>query len=260
MSLPFPLPSVPGVEFDLITVSLILGVFFMGGLGKGAIGFGLPIIVISLLSSFVPVTFGVALNVIPPIILNLWQATHKASVVSNAKRIWPVLLGLAVGVTFTTLIITGVSPKLMLGVTGVVILIFCANSLWGISFSIPAHRETPIGLVVGALCGILGGMTSVSVPPFLAFLVSLKLDKDVFVSTLGLYFVIASFCLIVAFSSVGLLTLAYIPLALACTAVTAVGMWCGIKVRNRLDQKKFYNAVLLMMALISLNLIRRAVF
>lgn len=255
-----PFPTVPGVEFDAATVSLILAVFFLGGLGKGAIGFGLPIIVISLLSSFVPVSFGIALNVIPPIILNVWQATHKASVVTNAKRIWPVLLGLAVGIGVTSFIISDVPPKLILGFTGVVILIFCVNSMWGISFSIPKNREKPIGLVIGSISGVMGGLTSVSVPPFLAFLVALKLDKDTFVSTLGLYFVIASFCLIIAFSSVGLLTSAFIPLALTCTAVTAVGMWCGLKLRKKLDQKKFYNAVLAMMALISLNLIRRAVF
>jgi len=253
-------PTVPGVEFDAVTISLILAVFFLGGLGKGAIGFGLPIIVISLLSSFVPVSFGIALNVIPPVLLNMWQATHKASVVSNAKRIWPVLLGLASGIALTTVFITDVSPKLILGVTGAVILVFCINSKWGMTFNIPANRETPIGLVIGSICGVMGGLTSVSVPPFLAYLVALKLDKDTFVSTLGLYFVIASLCLIIAFGSVGLLTPAFIPLALTCTAVTAVGMWCGLKVRDKLDQKKFYNAVLLVLGLISLNLIRRAVF
>ncbi len=253
-------PSVPGVEFDALTVAMILAVFFVGGLGKGAIGFGLPIIVISLLSSFVPVSFGIALNAIPPVLLNVWQATHKASVVSNARRIWPVLLGLGLGIAATTFIVTDVSPNLLLGFTGLVILVFCANSIWGMSFTIPKKREKPLGLIIGSLCGILGGLTSVSVPPFLAFLVSLKLPKDEFVSTLGLYFVTASVCLIIAFSSVGLLTLAFIPLATACTAVTAIGMWCGIKVRDKLDQKKFYNAVLAMLALISLNLVRRAVF
>ncbi|NQW00475.1 MAG: sulfite exporter TauE/SafE family protein [Rhodospirillales bacterium] len=253
-------PVVEGVEFNSLTVSLILAVFFVAGLAKGAIGFGLPIIAISLLSSFIPVSVGLALNVIPPVILNVWQATHKASLASNAKRIWPVLLGLAAGIALTTQIITGVPPQLILGMVGVVILLFCINSRWGMQLTVPKNREKPYGLLTGLICGIMGGLTTVSVPPFLAFLVTLGLNKDEFVSTLGLYFVFASICLIAAFSFVGLLNATFIPFALACTAVAGLGMWCGFKIRNRLDQKKFYNAVLVMMALISLNLIRRAVF
>ena len=252
------LPTIDGVEINAITVALILVVFFVAGLGKGAIGFGLPIIAISLLTSFVPVSFGLALNVIPPVILNVWQATHKASVTKNAKRIWPVLLGLTVGIALTSQLIIGVSPRLILGFVGAVILLFCINSIWGIKLTIPNTREKPYGLLTGLICGVLGGLTTVSVPPFIAFLVGLNLDKDEFVSTLGLYFVIASICLITAFTAIGILNATFIPLALMCTVIAALGMWCGIKIRHRLDQKKFYNAVLIMLALVSLNLVRRA--
>ncbi len=147
---------------------------------------------------------------------------------------------------------------MILGAVGVVILLFCINSVWGIKLNIPRNREKPYGLVIGSICGVLGGLTTVSVPPFLAFFVSLNLDKDEFVSTLGLYFITASVFLIIAFSAVGILDATYVPLALVCTAVTAVGMWCGFKIRDRLDQKKFYNAVLIMLALISCSLIYRA--
>lgn len=254
------LPTINGVEVNSVTIALILVVFFIAGLGKGAIGFGLPIIAISLLTSFVPVSFALALNVIPPVLLNVWQATYKASVTKNAKRIWPVLLGLASGIALTTQIITDISPRFILGFVGIVILLFCINSIWGVKLNIPKNRKKPYGLLTGIICGVLGGLTTVSVPPFLAFLVTLKLEKDEFVSTLGLYFVTASICLIAAFSVIGILNVTFVPLALLCTAITAAGMWCGFKIRNRLDQKKFYNAVLIMLALVSLNLVRRAIF
>ena len=89
---------------------------------------------------------------------------------------------------------------------------------------------------------------------------ALRLQKDDFVSVLGLYFVFASATLIIAYSAIGLLNTTFIPLALACTAVGAIGMFIGQKIRNRLNQKKFYNAVLIVLALISLNLIRRSIF
>ena len=253
-------PTFAGIDFDIQIISLIFTAFFVGGLCKGAIGFGLPIVVISLLSMFVPVSFGIALNVIPPVILNMWQSTHKASVTKNFMQFWPVFLGLVAGIAIATLFIVGLPPKLVLGTVGVVILVFCANSVWGISITFPKSRKKPYGFVTGILCGIMGGVTSVSVPPLIVYLTALKLQKDDFVSVLGLYFVFASASLIVAFSSIGWLNSTFIPLALACTAIAAVGMFLGQIIRNRLDQKKFYNGVLLVLALISLNLIRRAIF
>ena len=253
-------PTFSGIDFDIQIISLIFTAFFVGGLCKGAIGFGLPIVVISLLSMFVPVSFGIALNVIPPVILNMWQSTYKASVTKNFTHFWPVFLGLVAGIAVATLFISGLPPNLILGTVGVVILVFCANSVWGIPITFPKSRKKPYGFVTGILCGIMGGVTSVSVPPLIIYLTALKLQKDDFVSVLGLYFVFASASLIIAFSSIGLLNITFIPLALACTAIAAVGMFLGQIIRNRLDQKKFYNAVLLVLALISLNLIRRAIF
>ena len=232
----------------------------MGGLCKGAIGFGLPIVVISLLSMFVPVSFGIALNVIPPFILNIWQSTHNASITKNFMQFWPIFLGFVLGVSAATSLIMILSPNLILGVVGVVILGFCANSLWGISVTISKKQKKTYGLLTGALCGIMGGLTSVSVPPLIVFLTALKLQKDDFVSVLGLYFVFASATLITAYSAMGLLNATFIPLALACTTVGAIGMFFGQKIRTTLDQKKFYNGVLIVLALISLNLIRRSIF
>ena len=253
-------PAFPGIDFDIQIILMIFAAFFVGGLCKGAIGFGLPIVVISLLSMFVPVSFGIALNVIPPFILNIWQSTHKASVTKNFMQFWPIFLGLVLGVFTATLFIVGLSPNLILGAVGIVILGFCVNSLWGISITIPKKREKSYGLLTGALCGIMGGLTSVSVPPLIVFLTALRLQKDDFVSVLGLYFVFASATLIIAYSTIGLLNTTFIPLALTCTAVGAIGMFIGQKIRNKLDQKKFYNAVLIVLALISLNLIQRSIF
>ncbi len=254
------LPIVPGVEFDAQLLSLIFGAFFLGGLIKGAIGFGLPIVVISLLSMFVPVSFGIALNVIPPSILNIWQAVYKATPIKNLKRFWPLFLGFVFGAFASTTFITGLSPDLILASVGVVILAFCANSVWGITLTVPPEKEKLYGLIAGLIAGVMGGLTSISVPPVIMFLVALGLQKDEFVSVLGLYFITASLCLIAAYSKIGLLDTSFIPLALVCVVVTAAGMWCGQLVRGRLDQKKFYNAVLIVLAIISLNLLRRAIF
>lgn len=253
-------PDVTGIVFDPPTVWLIFISFFVGGLCKGAIGFGLPIVGISFLSIFLPIDFALPLNIIPPLFLNIWQATYKASVVSNFKRFWLVFLGFGVGVSIASALIVNLPTNLILGMVGAVILLFCVNSVWGFAFTIPERREKPYGLLTGVLCGLMGGMTTVSVPPLIAYLTGLRLLKDEFVSVLGLYFFIASLILIISYGRVGLLDWSFLPLGLACTAVTAVGMRFGQLIRKRLDQKKFYNAVLAVLALISLNLLYRAIF
>ena len=84
-------PAFPGIDFDIQIILMIFAAFFVGGLCKGAIGFGLPIVVISLLSMFVPVSFGIALNVIPPFILNIWQQPTQviSSCVRDVRKLQP---------------------------------------------------------------------------------------------------------------------------------------------------------------------------
>jgi len=242
------------------TVLLVFGAFYMGGLSKGAIGFGLPIIVISLLSMFVPINIAIALNVMPPLILNVWQATHKASVTRNIGRFWPVLAGFIGGAAAGAYLLSGFDPDFVLGIVSITVLLFCLSSLLGKSGSIAPQHAKMFGVLSGLVGGVMGALTSISGPAFITYLVALDLKKDDFVASLGLLFIFSSLCLIAAFSAVGLIDQSFIPLALACTAVTAVGMACGQLVRKYLDQQKFQRAVMVMLAVIALNLLRRAIF
>ncbi len=245
---------------DAVTVFLVFGAFFVGGLSKGAIGFGLPIIVVSLLSMIVPINIAIALNVMPPLILNIWQATHKASIINNTRRFWPVLAGFVGGAAVGAYLISGLNPTLMLGIVGATILLFCLSSLLGKTGNIPSEKMKEFGVLTGLVGGVLGALTSISGPAFIMYLVALGLKKDDFVASLGLLFIFSSLCLIAAFSVVGLIDQTFIPLALACTAATAVGMACGQLVRAHLDQQKFQRAVMVMLTIIALNLLRRAIF
>ncbi len=260
MMMAVPEPLTLNGTLDTVTVLLIFAAFYVGGLSKGAIGFGLPIIVVSLLSIIVPINIAIALNVMPPLILNIWQATHKASIVRNVGRFWPVLAGFIGGAAIGAYLLSGLDPALVLGIVGATVLLFCLSTLIGKTGNIPPEKAKKFGLLSGLVGGVMGALTSISGPAFITYLVALGLKKDDFVASLGLLFIFSSLSLITAFTAVGLIDQTFIPLALACTAATALGMTCGQLVRKHLDQQKFQRAVVVMLSILALNLLRRAIF
>ena len=61
------------------TLSLVFGAFFLGGLVKGMIGFGLPLIAVSVLAHFLPPPLVFRICVVPPFFLNILQVGSVAA-------------------------------------------------------------------------------------------------------------------------------------------------------------------------------------
>ena len=78
--------------FDLTTVLVVSGAFFIAGAVKGVIGLGLPMVSLALLTVALDLRTAMALLVVPSLVANLWQS----AVGGNAKvilcRLWPFLV------------------------------------------------------------------------------------------------------------------------------------------------------------------------
>lgn len=236
------------------------GAFFMGGIVKGLAGFGLPLIVISLTSTFMPIEVALAINVIPPFLLNVWQSGGIDAATETWRRYSPVLIALPIGIAVGAASAAALDANWLVGAVGAVTVTFCVSQFagWRLQMS-PAH-VAPTGLATGLVSGFLGSLTTVTGPPLVMYLLAAKAPPDVFKSALGLFFSAVGIMLVVAFSSIGFLSL---PLACIGTLITlpaAVGMWLGRNLSRRIDAKVFRTVVLALLALLGLNLLRRAVF
>ena len=64
----------------------------IGGVVKGTIGVGLPVVVIAVLSNFLPVPLVLALVTVPILLTNLWQVMEAGKPMVPLRRFWPMIV------------------------------------------------------------------------------------------------------------------------------------------------------------------------
>lgn len=159
--------------------ALALSVAFIAGVVKGMVGFAMPMILISGLSSVISPELALAGLILPTLITNGMQALRQ-----GPRAAWESLLKFR-GYLGTLLIVLILSAQLirvipvevMLLIIGVPIVIFAATQLAGIPLRIasPPTRATEIG--IGAFAGFIGGLSGVWGPPTVAYLTALDTPK-----------------------------------------------------------------------------------
>src|SRR5580658_10727019 len=79
----------------------IAAVFLLAGFVKGVIGLGLPTVSMGLLAVAMAPAHALAIVIVPGILTNIWQTFVGPYFLGIVRRLWPLLLGLAVGIRLT---------------------------------------------------------------------------------------------------------------------------------------------------------------
>jgi len=244
----------------LDVLPLVFAAFAIGGTIKGMLGFGLPLVTMSLLSAFLDVPTAVALNALPVLLSNLFQANRGGLLVSTVRRFWPLLITLAAGTWAGATLIVVLDPRWLLGVLGVIVVSFCAISHYRPGLKMPLRAERPAGVAVGLAAGVMGGISTIPGPPLIMYVTSLRLDKEAFVAALGTFFLMGGVFINLSFIERGVLDATTAPWSLACVPPVLAGMWLGGRLGRRIEQERFRRIVLIVLFVLGLNLLRRAIF
>lgn len=233
-------------------------VFLLAGTVKGILGIGLPTISISMLAQFVDPRVAIAFLLLPALITNTWQIYRGGQIVRSAVMLWPFVTIMAVVMFIASMFAARASSSgLTLGI-GVMVVLWTVTSFIKAPPPIPAHLERPIQFFLGALSGLMGGLTAIWSPPMVIYLLSLKCDKEDFVRFTGFMILCGTVPLTIGYVLNGLLDK---PLAIASALMivpTLLGFSVGEYLRQYLGGQQFQKAVLLLFFLMGLNLIRRA--
>src|SRR3546814_853593 len=124
---------------------------------------------------------------------------------------------------------------------------------------VPRSLEAALAVPVGLVSGVVGGMTGSQGIVIAIYLASLNLTRDEYVQGTGLSFLLTGVVWVAAIAANGGITVTTIPLSLVALAAALATMAVGTRLRHRLPQARFRQAVFLAMALIGANLIRKAV-
>ena len=248
-----------GLEWPLIAV--LTAALFVGGIVKGVVALGLPMVAIAILLNFLPPLTVLGILVMPIMVTNLWQSGRLGNMREPWKRFWPMIVTGLVFLFIGAELIVAMDSTFLFAVLGA-----CVAAFSGISLAHPnmpplrPGTEKWAGPLAGAMGGLLGGISTIWGPPMTMYFVMLKLPKDTFVQTVGLAWFAFSLPLVVAYWRNGIFSGDVIYLSAYACIPGMIGIRIGEAIRDRIDQDTFRKVMLVMLLLIGLNLIRRALF
>lgn len=230
----------------------------LGGLVKGTVGFAMPMIMISGLSSFMSPELALAGLILPTLVANGVQAMRlgvRSATGAVLRFRWFLLFGGACLIVGAQLVPV-VPERLFLLMLGAPVVLYAFAQLGGWQ---PVHRAQSIRLDLsfGVLAGLIGGMSGVWGPPTIIYLTALNTPKTIQIQVQGVIYFLGAVLLTFAHVAAGILT-RQTAMFSACLVVPAmVGLFIGMHVHDRIDQKTFRRATLVVLLMAGLNLVRR---
>lgn len=237
-----------------------IGIAALAGLVKGTVGFAMPLIILSGLSSFMSPDMALAGLILPTVLSNGVQALRQGvgSAAGAIRRFRWFLIAGGVCIVIGAQLVPFVPERVFLLMIGVPIALFALVQLAGRE---PARREQTIRLDLsfGAAAGLIGGMSGVWGPPTVSYLTALNTPKTVQFQIQGVIYFLGALLLAVAHVVAGILTLRTALFSLCLVPPAMLGLLLGMRVQDRIDQKWFRRATLVVLLIAGLNLVRRGV-
>lgn len=241
--------------------ALALAVTLFAGFVKGAVGFAMPMIMISAFSSFLPPEVALSGLILPTLITNLGQAFRDGipAFALSLRKYWRFLVATLVFIAVSAQFVRDIPQPLFLALLGVPITLYALLQLLGRSLAIKLEHQTRAEWLLGIVAGLYGGISGVWGPPLIVYLMSVGIEKREMLRVQGVIFLLGSAILLSAHMNSGVLTGPNAGFSAALVAPAVIGMAIGLRVGSTLDQARFRWWTQALLVLAGLNLIRRAI-
>ena len=248
--------------FSILTADMMivaLCITAIAGVIKGMVGFGMPMVMISGLSTFLSPELALAGLIMPTVVANVMQALRQGpqAAVQSIKRFRVFLIAGFFMLVLSAQLLRFVSPDVMLLMIGLIVVVFSSAQLFGVRLQLAAPSSR-IEAGVGIFAGFIGGMSGIWGPPTVMYLTALGTEKKEQIRVQGVIYGLGALTLVGAHFGSGILRADTFVFSLAMVPPAIVGMWIGGKVQDRIDQETFRKVTLIVLTIAALNLVRRA--
>lgn len=238
------------LEFILI-VALALG---LGGMVKGAIGLGLPIVSIPVLAAFLGVPHALAIIVTPLVVTNLWQMLQYRRDRPRATFLWPLVGTGLVGIVLGTWALTELPVEALSLTLATIVTIYIATILLKPAFTLTSATGFRLAPIVGLVGGTLQGATGISAPVTVTYLHAMRLERAPFIYAVSVMFFAFAVIQGAALAVAGVLTPIRLLEGAAAVVPIALGMPVGNWLATKLSRKAFERLIVGILAVMAVRL------
>lgn len=235
----------PALDAGLLSLLALCALaFVLGGVVKGALGVGLPLVAVPLLSLWLPSPQAIALLMAPVLLSNLWQAVEGGRVRSSLRRFGGLIAAQCVATVITVRMTLALSVEQLNVMLALAVLLAVALMAWQPSLRISPRRERVVGVGIGLMSGLLGGVSALTGPVIITYLMALKLQREDFIGSISIIYLSAAIPLYGALMLFGRVGVQEIGLSVLALLPMGLGLLAGKAVRQHLDENLFRRVLL----------------
>ncbi|MGH1369626.1 MAG: sulfite exporter TauE/SafE family protein [Maritimibacter sp.] len=249
------------IGLSTVSLSIVVAcIALFAGFVKGAVGFALPMILISGLGSILAPDVALAALLIPILAANLIQSLSDGAraALQTLRRFWVYILCLLVVLSISAQFVPLLRAEVLYVLIGLPIVSYAVSQIlgWRLTFAPDARGpEAAFGLIAGLMSGLAGTWG----PPTVMYFTAIDLDKRTAIRAQGVIYLMGSVMLTFAHLNSGILRSETAPLSVFVMVIALFGLRLGTRLNKRLPQAAFRRMMLWVLLIAGANLIRRGV-
>ncbi len=222
---------------DYQTIIPVFLAFFFASFLKEITGLGFSTICLPILTTFVDLKISIPLVIQPLLSSNALVMAQAGSFKESLGRFWLIYVSAIPGFFFGVHMFNAIQSSISRAILGIVLIIYAMWALSTKDIVLPKRYEAWLASPIGVTTGFVNGVTGSQVVPVLPFLLSLRLNKDLFVQAINLSFTLSSIIMLFLLSRVGLLTTQIMGTSLIGIIPVAIGIFLGANFAERYPKK-----------------------
>ena len=234
---------------------VVIFVFLMlGGVLKGAVGLGTPVIAVPAIAAFFGVPFAVAVLILPNIVTNSLQAWQFRAERHHLPFLNVFVGAGLIGVLAGTWVLTTLAPDTLALALALIVVAYIIVRVARPDWRIAAAAAPRLAIVLGGISGVLQGATGISAPTSVTFLNALRLTRPQFVLAVSALFAGFAYVQLPALAVAGIFDRQVAAISLVAVAPVLLGMVVGNHLAARLNPRTFDIVILVVLAGIAAKL------
>mgnify|MGYP001160967359 FL=1 len=238
-------------------LTIVASAFLFAAFVKGVTGLGFSTTALPFLVYALGIKEALPLLIIPSIASNLIVMRDAGQFRPTASRFRWLYLAVAPGVVLGLSLLNWLDPIVSSAVLGIALILYCVIAWLQPDFRMRPKIAKALEIPVGFTTGLINGVTGSQVMPVLPFLLSLQLERNMFIQAINVSFTLSSLVMAVGLWKLGLMTLQSVEVSLLGLIVVLIGVRLGSHVRRWFSPAAFRSAVLIILTVLGVGLIVR---
>jgi uncharacterized membrane protein YfcA len=209
------------------------------GIVKGAMGVGMGMLAVPMLSLFVPPAQAIGLMVVPVLWSNVVQTIERGSPIYSVKRFRWLIVSQLLSVVLTVRLTSSLSADQMNVMFACAILVSVLLMATRPNVRIAPRHETAASVLAGITAGVMGGVSSLTSPVLITYLMALNLKREEFIGSISVIYLFGSVFMYSAMVWYGRFGAFELLVSCATVLPMLLGLALGKKIRYRLSETRF---------------------